>query len=161
MKAETGASTWILYPPPGENDEASEGLAELPASDPRVWGPFCWAWLHTMAAHYPERPSPGTRRACALHLESLPALLPCPRCRTHCRRWLRRHRRDAAQAPHSRAALVRLLVRLHNAVNRRNRKPAMDLAEARRHYRSRYCLVEEEEEEEAPPPPPEERSAEA
>ena len=140
MKAETGASTWILYPPPAEHDEGSDDLIELPTSDPRVWGPFCWAWLHTMAAHYPERPDHATRRACALHLQSLPALLPCPHCRAHCRRWLRQHRRDAAQAPQGRAALTRFFVRLHNAVNRRHGKSPMDHSEAIQHYRSRYCI---------------------
>lgn len=141
-RAEAGSSLTVMYPPPDEEGvQASDGVAEVPASDPAVWGPFCWTWLHMSAAHYPER-DPGAERAaaCRQHLASLPHMLPCPRCRRHCLRWMARHRKAVEAAPAGRRALESLLVALHNAVNREHRKPELELESARALYRSRLVF---------------------
>ena len=45
-----------------------------PASLPEVFGPAVWWSVHTMAAAFPEYPSPERRSACAQFVRGLPGM---------------------------------------------------------------------------------------
>ena len=48
---------------------------------PGTWGPGLWFLLHTMAAAYPDAPTPEDRRHHMAFLRTLPHVLPCAGCR--------------------------------------------------------------------------------
>jgi hypothetical protein len=88
----------------------------LRASDPRVFGPPVWRALHVLAAGYPKRPSPKTRKSCRLFLRHLAVLLPCSSCGSHFSGFI--EGADLGAASQSRRALVQLLVEAHNEVSK-------------------------------------------
>ena len=52
-------------------------------SNPNVWGPVLWKFLHIMAFNYPENPNPQTKASSRQFFYSLRHLLPCETCRIH------------------------------------------------------------------------------
>lgn len=53
------------------------------SSDPKIWGPVLWKFLHIMAYNYPENPNPQTKASSRQFFYSLRHLLPCETCRVH------------------------------------------------------------------------------
>lgn len=96
--------------------------------NPRMWGSVVWATLHAIAEGLSERPSAAERRAFEDFVRALTHLLPCESCRHDLRLTLREigpldaRTRDAACA---------YVVRLHNHVNARLKKPTWRVADAR------------------------------
>ena len=85
-------------------------------------GQATWAFLHTMAAVYPEQPSEVEQQSARQLLEALGWLYPCAVCAQHFRVTL------AAQPPRvgSRRELSEWLCEAHNSVNARLDKPQSD-----------------------------------
>ena len=90
------------------------------------WGPTWWSFLHNFAATYPCAPCAADRRAAHRLVESVAALLPCPRCKAHFQALLKRTPVDVR----GRRALAEWMWAAHNEVNRRLGKPEMELEEA-------------------------------
>jgi len=89
------------------------------------WGPTWWRFLHSVSATYPCAPSAAERRAARRLVESVAALLPCPRCKTHFQALLKRTPADVS----GRRALATWMWAAHNDVNRRLGKPEVELEE--------------------------------
>ena len=85
-------------------------------------GQATWAFLHTLAAVYPEQPSEREQQSVRQLLEALGWLYPCAVCAQHFRTNI------ATQPPRvgSRKELSEWLCEAHNEVNGRLDKPQVD-----------------------------------
>ncbi|XP_075225030.1 evr1_Alr domain-containing protein Alr [Lycorma delicatula] len=85
-------------------------------------GSKTWAFLHTMAAYYPDRPSIQQQRDMVTFFTIFSRFYPCEACAEHFRNQLR------ASPPmvQSQEALTQWLCWVHNNVNRRLGKPQFD-----------------------------------
>lgn len=113
---------------------------QVSAASPEVFGPPLWFSLHTMAATYPEDPSPAKARACENLFGALPEMLPCEDCGQHFRAFI--EKADLSEACRGgRRPLARLLCEAHNKVNERNGKEILPCNEAtlRRYETSALC----------------------
>ncbi|KAG6332039.1 hypothetical protein ID866_7050 [Astraeus odoratus] len=94
-------------------------------------GRATWAFLHTTAAYYPERPSPHQRANMLNLLHSLPVLYPCSHCASHLGESMKTNPPDVG----SRIALSRWLCERHNEVNERLGKESFDCAKTVERWR--------------------------
>ena len=78
-----------------------------------------WTLLHTLAANYPDEPSPRLRTRAENLFRALGDLYPCPLCAGHLRRYMSAHPPDVL----SRESFSLWTCGAHNAVNRRNHRP--------------------------------------
>ena len=91
-------------------------------SDPRIWGEALWKTLHRFSLAYPRnRPSAEQQKAARDFYQSIKYLLPCPFCTLHYSKHFDETFNE--ETVKSRAALVKWVFDLHNAVNKRLGKP--------------------------------------
>ena len=90
------------------------------STDPKIWGPVLWKFLHIMAHNYPENPNPQTKASSRQFFYSLRHLLPCETCRTHYSEFLSK-RQPETDSPE---ALQEWLLWLHNEVTARTNPDA-------------------------------------
>ena len=112
----------------------SEEVPMLRSCDPRIFGPPTWKMLHILAANYPDRASPRIQKHCCRFLFSLSHLLPCPRCGSHFRGYLRSN--NLKRCVEGRERLIPFLVEAHNEISKHTRpnQPAYDSSCAQREY---------------------------
>jgi len=82
-------------------------------------GHFSWSVLHTVAAHFPDRPTPAETAAATSLITSFSILYPCQDCAADFRKSL------SLNPPHAetRQALSVYICDLHNEVNDKLGKP--------------------------------------
>jgi len=85
------------------------------SSDPKLWGPALWKFLHLMAASYPETPDIQYKASSRQFFYSLRHLLPCETCRSHYTQLLsiKQPQTDSARD------MQEWVLWLHNEVNAR------------------------------------------
>lgn len=88
-----------------------------------IWGPLGWMTLHSTACAYSEIPSPSERDLMFSWLDMFRDTITCPSCREHFTTSLANYRRQFPNMLQSRHEFVLFTFRVHNAVNRRLRKP--------------------------------------
>lgn len=106
-------------------------------SDPVVWGPFFWTYLHIMARHYAESPSSDQQSHMLAFLHSFPATLPCVQCRRHAVKYMREHEETLNSSVLSRRNLMQFLWKMHNAVNARTGKRQLSWSQVQHLYDAR------------------------
>jgi hypothetical protein len=94
-------------------------------------GRATWTLLHTMAAYYPDSPTPQQQASMRGFVAALGDHYPCHECRAHLREDLARDPPDTAGA----AALSEWACRLHNRVNVMLGKPEFDCGLALQRWR--------------------------
>jgi FAD-linked sulfhydryl oxidase len=97
---------------------------------PEDIGRATWTLLHSMAAAYPERPSPQVQEHTRSWLESLAVVYPCKWCRDD---W----GQLVAQSPPavaSRSSLEQWMCQQHNKVNVKLGKEEFDCANAHKRW---------------------------
>jgi FAD-linked sulfhydryl oxidase len=99
-----------------------------PFAKPSVWGPPAWTFLHSVTMTYPEHPTAEDAENMEKFLDSVGPILPCKLCRSKYHDYLAQHRPDLRDRDH----LVRWMIRLHNSINTRLKKPRLSMAEALR-----------------------------
>ena len=87
-------------------------------------GSATWAFLHTTAAYYPDRPTPNQRANMLGLLHSLPLLYPCSHCASHLADDMKDHPPDVS----GKAGLSQWLCERHNVINERLGKSIFDCA---------------------------------
>ncbi|KAM4055181.1 Erv1 / Alr family protein [Hirsutella rhossiliensis] len=85
-------------------------------------GRATWKFLHTMAAKYPEKPTPEDRKTFELFFLSFGKLYPCGDCAKHFRALLK----EMPPQTSSRNSAAGWLCEAHNRVNKRLQKPIFD-----------------------------------
>lgn len=119
--AEGGAE--LLYVEPG----FWEGEPRMPCPpDSRALGRAGWTLLHSMAAYYPEEPSPAQQDQMRAFLAAVGEFYPCSYCAEHLREHLAAFPPDVSSA----AALSEWMCQAHNAVNDRLGKRRFDCSRA-------------------------------
>lgn len=94
-------------------------------------GRATWTLLHTMAAYYPDKPSPQQQDSMRAFIGALGDHYPCHECRSHLRKDLQQHPPDVAGAE----ALSMWACGLHNRVNAYLGKPGFDCSLAFQRWR--------------------------
>ena len=103
------------------------------STDPKLWGPALWKFLHSMAANYPQKPNPQYRASSRQFFYSLRHLLPCEMCRTHYSALLSK-RQPQTESAH---ALQEWVLWMHNEVNRRIKpdSPTWNIGQVKEMYK--------------------------
>ena len=101
--------------------------------DIRSWGSNGWKFLHACTFGYSDMPSQEEQRGCVLFFQNLKYMLPCPKCRRNYEQKLRTH--PIEEACHSKEALSKWLVEMHNLVNVSTNKSQVSYEEACNLYR--------------------------
>ena len=103
-------------------------------SDPKIWGPILWSYLHYSAINYPEHPTKQQVKEMKDWLCSLPTTIPCKNCSQHYRKYIEQNREQLDKICSCRDHLFNFLVDIHNKVNKRNGKKELTYDEARKIY---------------------------
>ncbi|KAJ7117562.1 ERV/ALR sulfhydryl oxidase domain-containing protein, partial [Mycena epipterygia] len=90
--------------------------------DKEQLGRATWAFLHTTAAYYPERPTPNQRANMLMLIRALPVLYPCSHCADDFGESVAQNPPDVS----GRAGLSRWFCERHNEVNEKLGKEPFD-----------------------------------
>lgn len=94
-----------------------------------LWGPSAWTFLHAISFSYPDDPSPEHKEAALNLFSSLQLLLPCGECCSHyCSTFQRKELEEHLESKNS---FSKWLVKFHNDVNKRLKKPEYPYEKAR------------------------------
>lgn len=88
-----------------------------------VWGPLGWMTLHSISTSYPEAPTVAEKQLVSSWLDLFRDTITCPHCRDHFTEILATSRRIFPNLLNSRQDFAVFAFRVHNAVNRRLKKP--------------------------------------
>ncbi len=89
--------------------------AHVDLSNPNIWGPVLWKFLHIMAFNYPENPNPQTKASSRQFFYSLRHLLPCETCRIHYNELISKRQPESDSAK----SIQEWVLWLHNEVSAR------------------------------------------
>lgn len=96
-------------------------------------GRAAWAYLHTIAAYYPDRPTQRQQTEMASFINLYMKLYPCGYCADRSMEQLERE--PIEQYVESQAALAGWMCRAHNEVNERLNKPIFNCAYVNQRWR--------------------------
>uniref|UniRef100_A0A8D8WIX2 Sulfhydryl oxidase n=1 Tax=Cacopsylla melanoneura TaxID=428564 RepID=A0A8D8WIX2_9HEMI len=99
-------------------------------------GQHTWGFLHTMAAYYPDKPSPELQKDMGTFFDILSKFYPCEMCATDMAEQLKLR----PPATSSQSSLSQWLCWLHNGVNQKLGKPQFDCGSVTS-FRSKISVV--------------------
>ena len=106
------------------------------ALEPKVWGPFYWFVLHTIALTYPINPNETTKKKYYDFIQNLPLFLPIPEIGNNFSKLLD----DYPVTPYldSRPSFIKWMHFIHNKINVSLDMPEMTMDEAMIAYYEHY-----------------------
>ncbi|KXJ70995.1 FAD-linked sulfhydryl oxidase ALR [Aedes albopictus] len=113
-------------PPP----EPSGPPKHCPLDKERL-GRHTWGLLHTMAAYYPDEPSPQDRTNVQKFFEAFAKVYPCE----YCAKDFQKELKDSPPEVKSQHTLSQWLCRMHNRVNVKIGKPEFDCSKVNERWR--------------------------
>ncbi|KAH9498413.1 hypothetical protein Btru_008200 [Bulinus truncatus] len=131
-KACTDFKTWMeLTAHPRRNMSREEREQKECPLDSELLGRNTWAFLHTMAAYYPEKPSSEQQHNMKQFIKLLSQFYPCHKCASHLREDLKTNTPDTS----SNLKLSEWFCNLHNSVNVRLGKVEFDCSKVLERWR--------------------------
>ena len=91
-----------------------------------VWGPLGWMTLHSVSTSYSESPSAAEKQLVSTWLEMFRDTITCPHCKEHFTEIHANYKRIFPNFLNSRHEFAMFAFRVHNAVNRRLKKPVYE-----------------------------------
>ena len=98
------------------------------------WGPEFWRVMHAVTFLYPDEPTEDDKTRVLTFFSLVPFLLPCSLCGLHFARAIQGERALNEGALASRDTLTRWLVDVHNDVNERIEKQAVQYERVKHYY---------------------------
>lgn len=86
--------------------------------DPKIWGPFYWYFLKSIAHNYPDNPNNEAINHVRGIFHGLQSALPCPECRQHYREYIKKHAIE--QSLSNKKLLLNWINNLEQAIKKRN-----------------------------------------
>ena len=99
----------------------------------KVWGPYIWYMLHSLAEKINDKSFPLLRSELLEHIFNICVNLPCPSCSTHAREYLQKV--DFKKIK-TKQELRLMLLDFHNNVNTRLNKPIFSYQQLKDKYKS-------------------------
>jgi hypothetical protein len=93
--------------------------------DPKVWGPHCWFFLHTIAMTYPHHPNAVTKKKFYEFIQNLPIFLPVEAISGEFNKLIDKY--PVTPYLDNRDSLVRWMHFMHNKINEKLEKPQISL----------------------------------
>jgi hypothetical protein len=116
------------------DDSCSQGQMCSNMKDPALFGKHLWSYMHFMSSNYPNQPSKQQQQEMMTWLKCLSSTIPCPECSVHYRQYIDNEWHNLSDICSCKSKLFKFLVDLHNKVNKRLKKPEMNLNEAKKMY---------------------------
>ena len=86
----------------------------------KIWGPCMWNSMQSVAAYYPENPTPKHKERYKLHFENLGYILPCIHCQKSYRKIIKTGiTKLDDKVFESRQTLMEWIYNVHEAVNKK------------------------------------------
>ena len=101
-----------------------------------VWGLHTWVFLHSITINYPHNPTTDDKKNYFNLFDNLKNTLPCEICKVHYKKHLEES--PLLDNLHSKDALIRWLIKIHNKINVMNGKPEWTYQEVIDHYDKLY-----------------------
>ena len=95
------------------------------------FGRATWTFLHSMAAYYPDEPTPAQQGSAKRLLSDFATLYPCGSCAEHMGGYLKTNPPRVG----SQSALALWMCEMHNEVNERLGKPVFDCRKVNERWR--------------------------
>ena len=106
------------------------------ALDSKVWGPYYWFVLHTIALSYPLKPNEVTKRKYYEFIQNLPIFLPNPDIGDNFSKLLNNY--PVTPYLDSRSSFIKWMHFIHNKINKDLDKPQMLYSDAIINYYKNY-----------------------
>lgn len=107
---------------------------EYSPSDPEVWGPVMWSFLHLTAASYPHHPELHLKNNMKSFILSIPSFIQCGPCAEDSHRYITSRKKLIDSYVSSKKNLFIFFWEFHNYVNLKLGKPQIQLEAAWNKY---------------------------
>lgn len=113
----------------------------MSTSNPEVWGPHYWFFLHTLAMTYPHRPNSVTKKKYYEFIQNLPLFLPVEQISGEFSKIIEKY--PIMPYLDNRDSFVRWMHFIHNKINEKLEKPQISLNDFFVKYYDEYKTQDE------------------